>query len=224
MLALACTLYFQGKWTDEFQPGDTSPQTFHSPAGDVTVDFLHEWKGTGTYYWGDRFGAVSRGLGESGASMWFLLPDEGVTPEELLSDPQVQELLLSREPYSTWAQQKDLLINLAVPKFDVASQMDLGEGMRALGITDVFQPGLADFSPATADWEGPPLYLSQAQHNVRVTIDEEGVTAAAYTVMAAAGAAMPPEEEMDFVLDRPFLFVIQGGDAIPLFVGIVNQP
>ena len=50
---------------------------------------------------------------------------------------------------------------------------------------------------------------------MRVTIDEEGVTAAAYTVMAAAGAAMPPEEEMDFVLDRPFLFVIQGGDAIP---------
>ena len=224
VLALACTLYFQGKWTDEFQPGDTSPQTFHSPAGDVTVDFMHEWKRTGTYYWGDRFGAVSRGLGESGASMWFLLPDEGVTPEELLSDPQVQELLLSREPYSTWAQQKDLLINLAVPKFDVASQMDLGEGMRALGVTDVFQPGLADFSPATTDWQGPPMYLSQAQHDVRVTIDEEGVTAAAYTVMAAAGAAMPPEEEMDFVLDRPFLFVIQGGDAIPLFVGIVNQP
>ena len=102
--------------------------------------------------------------------------------------------------------------------------MDLGEGMQALGITDVFQPGLADFSPTTTDWEGPPLYLSQAQHDVRVTIDEEGVTAASYTVMAAAGAAMPPEEEMDFVLDRPFLFVIQGGDAIPLFVGIINQP
>ena len=77
VLALACTLYFQGKWTDEFQPGDTSPQTFHSPAGDVTVDFMHEWKRTGTYYWGDRFGAVSRGLGESGASMWFLLPRRG---------------------------------------------------------------------------------------------------------------------------------------------------
>ena len=185
---------------------------------------MHEWKRTGTYYWGDRFGAVSRGLGESGASMWFLLPDEGVTPEELLSDPQVQELLLSRQVYSTWAQQKGLLINLAVPKFDVTTQMDLGEGMRALGITHVFQPGLADFSPTTADWQGPAMYLSQAQHGVRVTIDEEGVTAASYTVMAAAGAAMPPEEEMDFVLDRPFLFVIQGGDAIPLFVGIINQP
>jgi serine protease inhibitor len=55
-------------------------------------------------------------------------------------------------------------------------------------------------------------------------IDEEGCTAAAYTVMLAAGAARPPEEKVDFVLDRPFLFVINGQDGQPLFVGIVNQP
>ena len=225
VLALACTLYFQGKWTDEFQPGDTSPQTFHSPAGDVTVDFMHEWKRTGTYYWGDRFGAVSPGPG--GERGFHVVPPprrgghSGGAPQR---SPGPGAAALPGSPTAPGPSRRTLLINLAVPKFDVASQMDLGEGMQALGVTDVFQPGLADFSPATADWEGPPLYLSQAQHNVRVTIDEEGVTAAAYTVMAAAGAAMPPEEEMDFVLDRPFLFVIQGGDAIPLFVGIVNQP
>ncbi len=30
---------------------------------------------------------------------------------------------------------------------------------------------------------------------------------------------MPPEEEVDFTLDRPFLFVITGEDGLPLFVG-----
>lgn len=44
------------------------------------------------------------------------------------------------------------------------------------------------------------------------------------TVMMMAGAAAPPEEEMDFVLDRPFLFAITGYDGLPLFVGVVNQP
>ncbi len=47
--------------------------------------------------------------------------------------------------------------------------------------------------------------------------------AAAYTVMMMAGAAMPPKDEVDFTLDRPFLFVVTGADSLPLFVGIVNS-
>jgi serine protease inhibitor len=31
------------------------------------------------------------------------------------------------------------------------------------------------------------------------------------------------QEEIDFVLDRPFLFVVQS-DNMPLFTGIVNNP
>ena len=40
----------------------------------------------------------------------------------------------------------------------------------------------------------------------------------------AAGAAPPPDQEMDFILDRPFLFVVESRDGLPLFAGIVNQP
>ena len=57
-----------------------------------------------------------------------------------------------------------------------------------------------------------------------MAIDEEGVTAAAYTVMATAEAGEPPEEEVDFILDRPFIFVITNPDGLPLFAGIVNEP
>ena len=56
-----------------------------------------------------------------------------------------------------------------------------------------------------------------------VQIDEEGVKAAAYIELPGAGAAAPPEEIVDFVLDRPFLFVIEN-DNIPLFAGCVNNP
>lgn len=40
----------------------------------------------------------------------------------------------------------------------------------------------------------------------------------------AAGAGMPPEEEVEFVLDRPSLFVITSNDGLPLFVGAVYRP
>lgn len=56
-------------------------------------------------------------------------------------------------------------------------------------------------------------------------VDEEGCEAAAYTViMVGAGAEMPPDDEVDFTLDRPFLFAITGEGNLPLFVGVVNQP
>ena len=42
--------------------------------------------------------------------------------------------------------------------------------------------------------------------------------------MSACAAAMPPEDEVDFVLDRPFLFVLTNEDGLPLFAGIVEQP
>ena len=72
--------------------------------------------------------------------------------------------------------------------------------------------------------DNPFDWLDKVQHGVRVAIDEEGVTAAAYTEMTLCGSAMPPEDEVDFVLDRPFLFVIMGADNLPLFIGVVNQP
>ena len=154
--------------------------------------------------------------------MWFLLPDEGVSPEELLSDGEAMDFLFTADK-EEWEEQKFLIVNKAVPKFDVSSQFDLGEGLRELGVTDVFDPEKSDFSPMTAGGAGG-IVLSRADHAARVVIDEEGCTAAAFTVMAYAGAAKPPDEEVDFVLDRPFLFCITGISGLPLFVGVVNSP
>ena len=207
ILALASTIYFRAKWDGEFSEANTVPDTFHADSGDVTCDFMRQ-RGTNTYYWSDRFSAVSKRLEGSGA-MWFLLPDEGVAPEELLADEPTMDFLLSD---GESAESKYLIVNLALPKFD---------SLKALGITDVFDPAVSDFSPMTDD---TAAYLSQAKHAARVTVDEEGVTAAAYTVMMVCGAAAPPEEEVDFVLNRPFVFAITGTDGLPLFVGIVHQP
>ena len=216
ILALATTIYFRAKWDGEFSEERTSPDTFHALSGDVTCDFMHQG-GTNTYYWSDRFSAVAKRLENSGA-MWFLLPDEGVTPEELLADEATLDFLLSG---GESAESKYLIVNLSVPKFDIASDLDLTDSLKSMGIADVFDPTVSNFSPMTDD---TAAYLSQAKHAARVAIDEEGVTAAAYTVMMMCGAGAPPEEEVDFTLDRPFIFAITGMDGLPLFVGVVHQP
>lgn len=217
VMALATTIYYRAKWSQEFSKSQTSEDTFHADSGDITCDFLHR-SDTGTYYWGEKFGAVNLPLRESGC-MKLLLPDEGVTPEALLQDEEAMNFLLGG---GEWENSKFLIVNLSVPKFDVSSDLNLNKSLQALGVTDVFDSDAADFSPMIENADG--VFLSSAKHAARVAIDEEGVTAAAYTVMMEAGAAEPPDEKIDFTLDRPFVFAITSQDGLPLFIGVVNTP
>ena len=218
VLALASTIYYRAKWSSEFNPDRNSGKTFHAPSGDRTVTFMNKALTYGPYYWGDDYGAVSLRL-EDGSNMWLILPDEGKTPADVLTSGQALRLVLGG-----WLEtdaQKSLRVNLSLPKFDVVSNTSLNESLKELGIRSVFDQLSADFSPITT---AENLWLDRVDHAARVKIDEEGVEAAAYTVMMAAGAAMPPEDEMDFILDRPFLFVITSDDNLPLFAGVVNEP
>ncbi len=222
VLALANTLYFRDTWVNQFPVENTAPDLFHAPGGDVTADFMHDT--VNTYVWGDHFSAVPKGFSGMG-TMWFFLPEEGASPEDLLGDPQVMDVLLNGVDYGKEGENwKISTVNLSLPKFDAASDMDLREKLAALGVTGVLDPGISDFSPLTEDISG--IYLSQAQHTARVTVDEEGCEAAAFTVMADAGMGGPmDDEEIDFTLDRPFLFAVSSSAGhLPLFVGIVNQP
>lgn len=221
VLALATTLYYKAGWSDEFNPENTSPQTFHAPSGDVEAEFLHQTIEDDLYYRGEHFGAIGKGLGET--TMWLVLPDEGTTPEELLAQGQVVEFFTAGSGGFEWEDRENRKVNLALPKFDITSETNLLEGLATLGVTDVLDPTKSDFSPLTD--EAQALFLSQAQHDVRVTVDEEGVEAAAYTVLAAdTTSAISEPQELDFILDRPFLFAITTYNGLPLFVGIVNQP
>ena len=221
ILALASTVYFRAKWSQEFNPDRTTEGEFVilSPdGGTIPCEFMNS-SGTNTYYWSDNFGAVSCRL-ENGGKMWFIRPDheEGVSVASLLDDPTTMEFILAD---GNWENSKFLVVNFSVPKFDVAGEKDLVNALRNLGITDVFDPSAADFTPITSS-DG--VFVSEVDHAARVAIDEEGVTAAAYTVIPAPGGARPPDEEMDFILDKPFVFAITGETGLPLFMGVVNTP
>ncbi len=152
--------------------------------------------------------------------MFFILPDEGVSPDALLADAEFLSFLSGDR--AGWENQKDLMIDFTIPKFDVLSDIDLLPGLAALGVTDALDRFVSDFSPMTTDVL--EIWVSQAKHTARVSVDEEGCVAVAYTVIGVSGGSMPPEERVEFVLDRPFLFAITGPDSLPLFTGIVNRP
>ena len=220
VLALVSTVYFKAAWSEVFSEDCTQRDVFHAPAGDVETDFMRRSM-RGTCYRGEHFAAVQL-LFEQGGSMWLILPDEGHDPDDLLTTGKAMDFLLT-DKYS-YADSKYLTINLSLPKFDVSSDLDLIKGLRELGVTDVFDGAVSNFDPLGASTDDP-LVVSQARHAARVKVDEEGCEAAAYTViMVEPTSAAPPTEEIDFVLDRPFLFAVTGDSGLPLFVGVVNQP
>lgn len=226
VFALYSTVYYQAKWVEncEFNAANNERGIFHGPDGDQTVTYMKQKEMQSYYYWGADFGAVSLGLKDS-STMWLILPDEGKTVDDVLASGEYLLPIFSRElyePYTQSSNSKYMKINLSLPKFDIRSSGDLKEDVRALGITGIFDAETADFSGSVSgDY---PVWVSAVNQATRVAVDEKGVTAASYIELPGAGAAMPPEEIIDFVLDRPFIFVIANRYALPLFAGVVNEP
>ncbi len=216
ILALASTVNYSGKWADPFDETSTKPSTFHAPNADITCDFLKRSMET-TFFRGENFDSVCLNMTENGY-MRLILPNEGTTAADLLSDEECMNYLLNKNIVPN----KFMTVNLSLPKFDVSSSLKLKEGIEKLGVTDIFDDSRSNFTPLGDDLSG--LYVSQAEQDVRVMIDEEGCKAAAVTVMGVCGSALPPDDKIDLTFDRPFLFEIVSSTGTPLFIGIVNTP
>jgi len=215
--ALASTIYFKAGWKTEFPEELTVDDTFYAPNGNTTVSFMQN-KVEGVCYYGSNFSAVRLDLtGDNG--MWIILPEEGVTVEQVLAGDEYLQMTLNP---NDWENGRYANINIKLPKFDVTSQSDLINGMKKMGLIDIFDPDQSDFTPMTTDSDR--LFVSQINHAARVTIDEKGVEAAAFTVIIVEDESAGPSNTIDFVADRPFLFVVSSRDNLPLFAGIVNEP
>lgn len=219
VLAIASTNYFRAKWAQYYNADRNVTDVFHSPDRDINCEYMTRSE-TGKYYYGEKFGAIELSFDNHLGNMWFILPEEGITCDELLKDEEALDFIVTGDIF--WSKNKLIKINQMIPKFDITSRLMLNEKLSELGISSVFTPG-KDFEPLY-DGQNIPTFLSKIEHSVRVAIDEEGVTAASYTVELACGAAEPPEEYVNFFLDRPFIFVIKNDYGLPLFTGIVSLP
>ena len=212
LAVLASTLYFQARWSDEFDPSLTAEDVFTAADGSETVvDFMHKTQTAGFLR---QNGYQAASLGTTGGTMTFVLPDEGVTPAELLADPDFLTELTDSDS-KIYGE-----VQWSVPKFDVSSDLDLLPTLTGMGITDVLYRGTADFTPLI---DITPVWLEEARQIARVKVDEEGVEAAAVTLLAVDAQEAIVENPAVCVmdLDRPFLFVIRDGDTV-LFVGVVE--
>lgn len=210
LLLLASSLYYKAAWVVPFDASQTQAGDFTTASGETaSADFMHaSLAGNFLKRDGYQAAALETQLGE----MFFVLPEEGTAPEELLSDTSFLSSLSSGAAdvqYGT--------VEWSVPKFDLSADLDLINTLKSLGITDLLDKDKADLSGLTS----LDTFLTQAQQMTRVSVDEEGVEAAAVTIIAD-GMGGAPDETCVMNLNRPFLFVLRS-QGVPLFVGVVNE-
>ena len=213
VLMLASTMYFKSRWETEFDTGATKKDMFLAPDGEVECDFMHGAIRASGYVKKRHFAASAIKFKDDSGCFMMLLPDEGYSIESMLEDGGYK--LIGKGPS---ALNYEWIVNYKVPKLDVSFDKDIRQTLVKMGVKSCFGAN-ADFSPITDS----SLYASGVSHAARVKTDEEGVEAAAYTVIPVNGGAFA-QREVDFVVDRPFVFVVYGQSNAPLFVGVVNQP
>lgn len=211
---LVNALAFEGGWEEPFDSELTSPDTFICEDGsEQDVTMMHSTEG------GYLEGELATGFVKpyEGYDYAFvgLLPAEGVSVGELLAslDGSALEELLT--PVAGAGAE------IGLPQFTASYETDLTDALQALGMTDAFDPDLADFSRMGTSDKGP-LSVSGVLHKTFIDVNEEGTRAAAATVIGLDGVAGPgdPIEYHEVILDRPFVYLIMDlRTGLPVFAG-----
>ena len=217
-LILLNALSFDAEWTDIYDTDQVRGGTFTTADGsERDVKFLRSSEYS--YLSGAGAAGVMKSYAGGAYAFAALLPDEGKTPADVLAALDGETWLSMLENAS------DEEVITAIPKFEVDFSASLKKALADMGMTDAFDPGLADFSAMGSSTDGP-LFIGAVLHKTAITVDERGTKAGAATAVAmdgaGAGSHEPPKE---VILDRPFVYaVVDTATGIPLFFGVLDDP
>lgn len=209
VLALVNALYLKASWVDPFEKGATAEDSFTTLAGDsVDVEMMQGFGSSSSQ--GDGWvGATKQFSGRLSAQ--FILPDDGRFAE-IAGDLEAT--------FASYGEQQSSGAELRVPKFEVRVSVELDQSLQALGVLAPYEAG--GLLGISAD---PRLAVDKTVHETFVAVDEEGIEAAAATVITVVATSGPASPPVPVSLDRPFFYrIVDGVSGAALFVGQVGDP
>lgn len=207
-MMLVNALWVKMLWCEPFEAAQTRDRPFHAPNGTHKVPTMHR---TGRMAHSEHAGWRMVSLaGEHGLTLDLVLGGGEGPPQQ----PGYRSLA------GLYAAQRPERVDLSLPRFSVVSDIALLDPMAASAarVRALATDG-ADFSGISHE----PLKVDAIVHQSVLRVDERGAEGAAATaaVMVRSAAILPKARE--FVVDRPFLFVLRRRGSI-LFMGRVLDP
>lgn len=216
VLKLITTMAVDDQWCETFDTERNTEGLFHAPGGDIRCTYLNGRDEMMLSY-ADGEGYQCVGLDAQTCTLWLILPDEGITPAQVLAEGTYFDHVLTT--YETEPEEHP--VNLTMPKFSIASETDLTGGLKALGINEAFAMG-GDFSETFPE---NGVWVDGLMQGIRLSVDEGGIRASSWESVETITLSASIGEPINFTLDRPFLFVLTTSDhGIPLYAGVVTQP
>ncbi|NLK68095.1 MAG: serpin family protein [Clostridiaceae bacterium] len=193
VMYLINAIYFNGEWTNEFKEKNTIEANFN--AYDGVADTVQMMQRSGGIYLAetDEFKAVSLPYGDEKVSMVVILPEGDINQFISSFDNEKWYTLINNLRPSK--------VDLQLPKFKMEYGLkELNKALVSLGMEEMFSHK-ANFSGISRD-----VFINRVLHKAVVDVNEKGTEAAAVTVGEVA--AVSYVEPVNFIADRPFMFVI----------------
>ncbi|MGA9383299.1 MAG: serpin family protein [Phormidium sp.] len=211
-------IYFLGNWKYPFAKELTKDYPFTLLNGTKKpVKMMFQPIPGVKYYENELFEAISLPYSDNRLSMYIFLPNKKLGLRgfyENLNQKNWQkwmEYFNSNELENDYSQ----LILVGLPRFKLNYEIDLIDGLKALGMQIAFSKN-ADFSAIAV----PPLWIGKFQHKTFVEVNEEGTTAAAVTAIGSSRGG-----QTQIIVDRPFFCVIYDNQTgAILFMGSIVDP
>lgn len=219
VMYLINSVYFKSDWLTPFEQALNRKQTFNTPDGAITAEFMNRTGKIG-YFSGNGAAGVTLPYENGKFAFFALLPDGQTTPREWLAQQEATTLFTTIT--GMMAQKANFTVNLIMPKFEATFEDTLNNELVTLGMGDAFDGGLADFSLLNAA-HSKGLYISEVKHKTFIRVDEKGTEAAAVTSVAIDESM--PSYDKELILDRPFIYgIVDLATGLPLFTGILENP
>ncbi len=216
VMFLMNALYFKGSWIEKFKTENTHNSHFTLDNSSViNIPTMHgSIPAKGIY--SDDFKAIELFYGRKNFSMIIVVPNAGLNAFIQSATPETWDSI-------TTAMDEEIIqtdIDVSLPKFTFAYEKQLNDQLKTLGMTDAFEPMLANLSKISDE----SLFVSFVKQDTFVEVNEEGTEAAAVTTIGVTLTSVgdiPPQ----FIIDKPFVFAIREQTTNTLlFIGQVVNP
>ena len=188
------TLYFTGKWDQEFIAKNNTRETFYGLTRNSTVDMMHD---KGLYVYGKTTdGEYLEKSFYDGSMITIFMPDAGSDFEEVCKNITLNKINQIKDAAEL------SYVTLAMPKFKNESQMDkLGLVLADMGLTN----GIGKLTKMGID----DLCGMSGVQKTSVDVDEEGLTLAAVTAIVMCTSPGPQQyKKVNMTVDRPFIYTV----------------
>ena len=219
LFALINTLYFKDNWNSSGWELNSKNDLFHLDDSDIRCEYVF-----GNYVSGveitDEISRTMYTVTTGGYQLRFIVPNDGHTLKEAMESSYLYDLTSRSHTESapddfTWHQTRTIF-----PVFEAKGNVDIKKVLiekKMLNHT---------FNGYISDLVNTPIYVSDIIHDAILKVDKKGIEGAAVTIIANGAESANPSEISyhDFLVDKPFGFILSTREGVVLFMGQITNP